>query len=35
MRLHGGAGFDFTAPASYKNGKWILTAGKVKAVPED
>jgi hypothetical protein len=35
MRLGGGAGFDFTAPASYKNGKWILTAGKVKAVPED
>jgi hypothetical protein len=35
MRLSGGAGFDFTAPASYKNGKWILTAGKVKAVPED
>ena len=35
MRLRGGAGFDFTAPASYMNGKWILTAGKVKAVPED
>jgi hypothetical protein len=35
MRLGGGVGFDFTAPASYKNGKWILTAGKVKAVPED
>lgn len=35
MRMRGGAGFDFTAPASYKNGKWKLNAGKVKAVPED